>query len=126
MLVMDKRTRASIPRQVANIVKLAKMRFPDSDDGTINVLSLLDLLDQQNYKCAICQRADLWPSRELDHIHPRRFGGKHTISNVRFTCKKCNQWRNKPHRELWDNYVTIPVIADPQGPAFHIVEEIVW
>lgn len=71
------------------------------NDWTINEKSTLQLLTNQDYKCWYCW-LDIVNniSRHLDHINPLSKGWIHTISNVHWTCKKCNLSKNsKTHEE---------------------------
>lgn len=69
--------------------KRAKKRY--LSDGTINVLSISELLQKQNNKCNICSK-DISKriERHLDHIYPLSKWWPHSISNVQWLCCKCN------------------------------------
>lgn len=58
-------------------------------DGTITPDFLSELLAKQKNRCALCP-ADISEHRHLDHKVPLAKGGKHTASNVHYTCPPCN------------------------------------
>ena len=62
--------------------------------GKLKVEDLILIFRNQNSCCAICgiELDDSWGSGEinLDHIIPRFLGGKTTLDNLQFVCKKCN------------------------------------
>lgn len=61
-------------------------------DGTVTVEAITRLLIKQGYKCLICSiNIKDRTLRHLDHIKPISRGGEHTIKNVQWLCKKCNQ-----------------------------------
>ena len=64
------------------------------DDGSITLESLNDLLLRQDCKCPYCH-GDISKKkdRHLDHTIPinPRAGGGHTIDNVKWVCKDCNE-----------------------------------
>jgi 5-methylcytosine-specific restriction endonuclease McrA len=92
----------SIVSQVRSAMINAQNRNLEAsfDDGTIWILPLLEFLDKQNWKCAICRVRDLRSARDLDHIIPISKGGKNTISNVQWTCPDCNLLKQWPQAEL--------------------------
>jgi 5-methylcytosine-specific restriction endonuclease McrA len=53
----------------------------DTDDGTINFYSIMELMKRQNYKCAISGK-DISRNFHIDHIIPLFKDGKHIISNI--------------------------------------------
>jgi hypothetical protein len=57
-------------------------------DGTLNEESWRNLLEQNDYKCAICRE----PKSPLciDHIVAVSRGGPNSLSNVQPLCRKCN------------------------------------
>lgn len=67
-----------------------KSRVRAGRDGTIGYKILLELQIKQVNKCAICTE-ELGDYKELDHVIPISKGGKHSISNVQWTCRSCNR-----------------------------------
>lgn len=62
-----------------------------TDNGTVNSLSISDLLKKQNYLCAICGKVmETYYDRSIDHILPLSKGGRHTINNIQITHRHCN------------------------------------
>jgi len=61
-------------------------------------------------------------SKELDHIIPINVGGTHTIGNVRFICRLCNEKRPKDGRDfvgqptLWAQDAQILKATPPHTP----------
>lgn len=75
--------------------KMKAIRRAAKVDGTINAEALRNLLISQENKCAICGcLITIGRETHLDHINPIFNGGKHTISNVRYVCQKCNLTRD--------------------------------
>lgn len=81
--------------EMAKRLKSARSRWHSlkakTDDRTIAVHSVIDLLREQKFKCNHCQ-VYLTKDRhkQLDHIHPLSLGGEHTIKNVQWLCRYCN------------------------------------
>ena len=47
-------------------------------------------LEQQGYKCPVCQKGIDYKEAHLEHIIPLAKGGPHDDNNLRVTCKTCN------------------------------------
>ena len=65
----------------------------NSEDGTITKQSLSELRELQNNKCYYCEEKLDFISENsvhLDHHIPLSKGGRHSIDNVKYTCKSCN------------------------------------
>lgn len=63
-------------------------------DGSVTVKALKELKQAQDNKCFYCGTCLNILSRNdvhLDHVKPLAKGGSHTLSNVVFACRKCNQ-----------------------------------
>ena len=70
-----------------------KNRKAITKDGTITTKALVELMINQDGKCAYCSvtlDTNLPFSVHLDHIEPLAIGGLHSISNVVWSCKQCN------------------------------------
>ena len=64
-----------------------------TNDKTITIKSLNNLLEEQNNKCKYCNidlDFNVKFQVHLDHIVPIAKGGQHSIKNVVFSCKRCN------------------------------------
>lgn len=64
-----------------------------TEDGSITKQSLQELRELQNNKCYYCEcELDFKGKNKvhLDHHIPLSKGGPHSISNVKYTCRKCN------------------------------------
>lgn len=62
-------------------------------DNSIKTTALQQLKEQQNHKCYHCKTPlDYTTPKQvhLDHLIPISKGGKHTITNVVWSCAKCN------------------------------------
>ena len=75
--------------------KCRKRRFNISNttDNSVTLETLDILKEQQDYKCFYCSTKldfSIKQSVHLDHIEPLCKGGKHTISNVLWSCASCN------------------------------------
>lgn len=82
-------------RRVANHRRRAACK--STDDGSITTESLCDLKAEQDHKCFYCKNAlDFkgYNKVHLDHYIPLAKGGTHTLSNVKWSCQKCNQSKN--------------------------------
>lgn len=64
-----------------------------TDDNTVNLQSVQELLEIQSYKCKMCG-VDL-VNKHLDHIKPLCVGGEHSIKNLHWLCAKCNLTKPK-------------------------------
>lgn len=68
--------------------------------GTHTPEQLQDLLILQEYRCAYCG-ASLLEKRHLDHIVPLTRGGSNDISNLAYTCPRCNLSKNNKTLDEW-------------------------
>lgn len=59
-------------------------------DNTINKDALQELLEVQQHKCFYCAVELVNGATELDHYIPISKGGDHSIGNVVFSCRQCN------------------------------------
>jgi 5-methylcytosine-specific restriction endonuclease McrA len=91
------------PPGLAEAVRL-EQRGPRLNDGEWGALER-----QQHSRCATCG-VFLEPLKfpQVDHIVPIANGGKHTLSNLRILCRKCNQ--GKKHFMGWQQ--AMPFLID--------------
>lgn len=87
-------------RSLRSVIATQSYRCYETDDKTIWILPLLELLEKQNWKCAICKIRDLRVERQLDHIIPVHLGGPHILSNVQWVCQPCNILKQWPDADL--------------------------
>lgn len=57
--------------------------------GDYNFQDIMDLIKQQGSRCAYCGTSMAYKV-SLDHIIPRKFGGKNFLANIILTCVSCN------------------------------------
>ena len=68
-----------------------------TNDGTITVETLRQLREQQFNACKYCGTSFITlPDRQihLDHIIPVSKGGQHSLTNVVWSCARCNQHKS--------------------------------
>lgn len=91
--------------------KAARARAAGSPQ--VETLDPFEVFERDGWRCVLCRVStpkSLVGTRRfneptLDHIHPLKFRGHHTMSNVRLACRSCNEWRDMemkrnraPHR----------------------------
>ena len=64
-----------------------------ASDGTVTKESLELLLKEQDNRCYHCGE-ELTKKKHLDHYFPLARGGKHSMSNVIWSCARCNQTKS--------------------------------
>lgn len=69
-----------------------------SKEGDYAFKEVMNLLKQQGHRCAYCGKSIPYKA-SIDHIIPRKFGGRNLLSNVIMTCVSCNS--AKQHFELF-------------------------
>ena len=80
-----------------------------SSDNTITAQTLCDLLTMQSNKCYYCSIIlDKNVNKHLDHYMPISKGGTHSISNVVWSCSKCNLTKSAtiPDKPLRNEHTT--------------------
>ena len=60
-----------------------------SKEGDYDFKSVMNLLKQQGSRCAYCGKSIPYKA-SIDHIIPRKFGGKNLLVNIIMTCISCN------------------------------------
>lgn len=71
--------------------KYTQKRYSLRKSAFIENVSPLDLYNEQNGICYICNNNFTFKEMELDHIYPIARGGKHEKSNCKMACVKCNR-----------------------------------
>ena len=69
-------------------------------------------------RCRLCGRAVALHGYTLDHVRPRRHGGRHTFWNLRVACLPCNNARGS--RVRWGDVLPI-VRSDVEGMIRRVV-----
>lgn len=65
--------------------------------GQLRTISKMTVALKYNY---ICQKCGVTTTRgEVDHINPLDEGGKNTLSNLSYLCKKCHKIKTNNDRE---------------------------
>ena len=78
-----------------------RLREHNASDGTLNKYSLSKLPKD---KCSVCSFDLDWDTNgsvHLDHIVPLAKGGRHSITNVQWTCSTCNLEKGAMDLELY-------------------------
>jgi 5-methylcytosine-specific restriction endonuclease McrA len=73
-------------------------------EGTHTQEEVIELLVQQDNKCACCNTSFLTVKKHLDHIHPINLGGSNWITNLQWLCDFCNLVKNDSHPDVWLEY----------------------
>ena len=61
----------------------------------------------QDFRCWLCGTRRPWKKFTLDHVTPRRFGGRNNRDNFKLACLECNLERGRAvERLLIPNYYT--------------------
>ena len=69
----------------------------------IETLDPFEVFERDGWRCVLCRVStpkSLVGTRHaneptLDHIHPLKFRGHHTMANVRLACRHCNEKRDQ-------------------------------
>lgn len=91
-LAAIKATRQGEAFKIKNRIYAANRRSRTrmQSDGTVTYDAIMQLLEDQNWKCNLCCADLRTVQKHLDHIDPLFIGGFHSISNVQWLCKSCN------------------------------------
>lgn len=83
------------------------------------VFSRLNVLKRDKYHCQYCQKSMTASEAEIDHVLPKRLGGKSSFENCVAACRGCNG--RKGSRKLEDT--ELKLIRQPTAPvgALHYV-----
>lgn len=73
-------------------------------EGTHTLEEVMNLLTQQNNKCACCKVELTEDTRELDHNMPLTLGGTNYIENLQWLCQFCNSVKSGSHPNDWEVY----------------------
>ena len=85
-------------------------RIRETDDGTVTAAALARLLDEQDYICCYCPATltmefgthQAW----IEHRESLANGGKHTITNIAWSCRTCNLSKADRNETEWINHQT--------------------
>lgn len=66
-------------------------RYATKKLAFVEDVSPIDLFNEQDGVCYICESKFTFKQMELDHIVPLSKGGKHEIKNCKMACVKCNR-----------------------------------
>ncbi len=70
-------------------------------EGKFTKKDVLELLRNQDYKCAGCLVCVRTNKYHVDHIMPLCLGGTNWPSNLQILCAKCNMTKHAMHPEKW-------------------------
>jgi 5-methylcytosine-specific restriction endonuclease McrA len=59
-------------------------------DGSVTTKALRRKLEDQNFKCVLCELDLRIIGKHADHVIPLAKGGDHTINNIQYLCPSCN------------------------------------
>ena len=91
----DKKYFASEAGKITTMKSIHKRRAQklSSEDGTVTSQALDKLKEEQNHQCKYCKCELDFSAKgqvHLDHVIPLSKGGAHSITNVVWSCAKCN------------------------------------
>ena len=89
----DHRAKNPIGYRAAN--QRRRLKEHNTDDGTVTVATLCELLSTWTGVCPICTKE---AAPTIDHITPLARGGEHTLTNLQLMCGVCNS--SKGAREV--------------------------
>ena len=78
--------------------------FKGLKDGTMNMRSIFDDEKIKLQTGQICNYCGSSEKLTLDHIFPKRFGGKDDAENLIFACSRCNSSKGKKDLIEWMNF----------------------
>lgn len=88
---------------------------PSRPNGAVNTENVMQLLEYQQYRCALTGRRLTPQTAALDHIVPIRFDGEHAIENTQVLHKDVNRAKgsltNQEFIQLCQEVVLWPKIA---------------
>lgn len=64
----------------------------------------LKVYDKYNGHCAYCGHEITLTEMQVDHITPKRDGGKDEMDNYNPSCRICNHYKRATSLEIWRNY----------------------
>lgn len=67
-----------------------RARAKNLSDGTVTYPRILQIMEKQNWNCNDCGVTLLAKKPHLDHVIPLAKGGRHSITNLQWLCRKCN------------------------------------
>ncbi len=86
-----------------NYIIRAKL-FKGLKDGSMNIRTIFDDEKIKLQTGQICNYCGSNKNLALDHIFPRKLGGKDDAENLIFACRSCNSSKGKKDLMEWMNY----------------------
>ena len=86
-----------------NFIVRAKL-FRGLKQGTMNIRTIFDDEKVKLRTGQICNYCGSKNNLTLDHIFPKKFGGKDDAENLIFACKTCNSSKGKKGLMEWMNF----------------------
>jgi 5-methylcytosine-specific restriction endonuclease McrA len=110
---------------IPSVIRLEKMVSHPRQHITLN---RREVFRRDNYTCQYCGRRT--PTLTIDHIIPRRLGGKHEWTNVTTACPSCNHRKGGRALEETNMHLLHKAVEPPQSAEYrfnhHIAEFAEW
>jgi 5-methylcytosine-specific restriction endonuclease McrA len=83
--------------------RISEQKRRAKQDVLIPIEQINDLINKAKNICFWCGNTIKQNDMQLDHVYPLSKGGKHDISNLVVSCRKCNNRKSNKHPEDWMN-----------------------